>query len=104
MLYLMNIRYSNTPEALLISKELEWTDEQYDTAQAHLEQFYEEVFCEMAKFGEIEDMVVVDNISDHMLGNLYVKYYREEVRRSLLMLLNYSSTHSHFYNCGFSIR
>ena len=33
----------------------------------------------MATFGEIEDMVVVDNISDHMLGNLYVKYYREEV-------------------------
>ena len=32
----------------------------------------------MANFGEIEDMVVVDNISDHMVGNLFVKYYREE--------------------------
>ncbi|CAE8649910.1 unnamed protein product, partial [Polarella glacialis] len=26
----------------------------------------------------IEDMVVVDNVSDHMLGNVYCKYFREE--------------------------
>merc|ERR1712176_889456 len=28
--------------------------------------------------GEIEDLVVVDNLCDHMIGNVYVKYYHEE--------------------------
>merc|ERR1712224_52478 len=70
--------YGNTPESLLISKEMDWTDDQYDNAQAHLEQFYEEVFTEMTTFGEVEDMIVIDNISDHMLGSVYLKYYREE--------------------------
>ena len=32
----------------------------------------------MAKFGEIDDLLVVDNVSEHMMGNVYVKYYREE--------------------------
>ncbi|CAD7955697.1 unnamed protein product [Amoebophrya sp. A120] len=75
---LLSHMYSNTQESLAIAREIDWTDDQYDVAQKHLEQFYEEVFQEMANFGEIEDMVVVDNISDHMVGNIYVKYYREE--------------------------
>ena len=29
---------------------------------------------EMGKFGELEEMVVADNIGDHMIGNLYIKY------------------------------
>ena len=37
----------------------------------HFEDFYEEVFMELARFGEIEDMVVADNIGDHMIGNIY---------------------------------
>lgn len=40
----------------------------------HFEAFYEEVFMEMAKFGEIDEMVVADNIGDHMIGNIYIKY------------------------------
>ncbi len=43
----------------------------------HFEDFYEEVFMEMAKFGEVEEMVVADNIGDHMIGNVYMKFYDE---------------------------
>merc|ERR1711988_1357335 len=42
------------------------------------EAFYVEVFLELANYGEIEDVVVVDNLADHMIGNVYVKYYHEE--------------------------
>merc|ERR1719359_2106594 len=42
------------------------------------EAFYVEVFLELANYGEIEDLVVVDNLCDHMIGNVYVKYYHEE--------------------------
>ena len=44
----------------------------------HFEDFYEEVFMELAKFGELEEMAVADNIGDHMIGNIYVKYLAEE--------------------------
>ena len=43
----------------------------------HFEAFYEEVYMEMAKFGEMEEMVVADNIGDHMIGNIYVKFADE---------------------------
>merc|ERR1719359_327141 len=42
------------------------------------EAFYIEVFLELANYGEIEDVVVVDNLADHLIGNVYVKYYHEE--------------------------
>merc|ERR1711862_675730 len=53
-------------------------DDMYDRAQQHLEAFYIEVFLELANYGEIEDVVVVDNLCDHLIGNVYVKYYHEE--------------------------
>lgn len=74
---LLTHMYPNTHESLLIATEEPWTDEMYEKAQAHIEQFYSEVFLELANYGEIEDMVVVDNASDHMIGNVYVKYYDE---------------------------
>ena len=40
----------------------------------HFENFYEEVFMEMAKFGEMDELIVADNIGDHMIGNIYVKF------------------------------
>jgi len=44
----------------------------------HFEDFYEEVFMELAKFGELEEVVVADNIGDHMIGNVYAKFITEE--------------------------
>ena len=46
--------------------------------QEHFEDFYEDIFEEMANYGEIENLNVVDNTSDHMVGNAYVKFKEEE--------------------------
>lgn len=46
-------------------------------AISHFEDFYEEVFMELAKYGEVEELNVCDNIGEHMLGNVYVKYFNE---------------------------
>ena len=47
--------------------------------QAYFDAFYEEVFSEMEdKYGEVEEMNVCENIGEHMVGNVYVKFIREE--------------------------
>ena len=33
---------------------------------------------ELARFGELEEVVVADNIGDHLIGTVYVKYITEE--------------------------
>lgn len=84
---LLSHMYPNTPEALAIANEENWDEDMYDRAQAHFEAYYTEVFLELANFGEIEDMVVCDNVGDHMIGNVYVKYYHEEsAERALVQL------------------
>merc|ERR1719215_1769329 len=70
--------YPNIPESLAISNDEDWDDDTYSKAQEHVEAFYEEILLELAGYGEIEDIVVLDNVSDHMVGNVYVKYYRED--------------------------
>lgn len=47
--------------------------------QQYFDDFFEEIFAELNdKYGEIEEMNVCDNIGEHMIGNVYVKFYREE--------------------------
>merc|ERR1711972_962575 len=85
---LLSHMYPNTPESLALANDEPWDDDMYDRAQQHLEAFYIEVFLELANYGEIEDLVVVDNLCDHMIGNVYVKYYHEEdAERALMKLL-----------------
>jgi splicing factor U2AF subunit len=47
-------------------------------ALQHFEDFYEEVYLELANYGEIEELIVCDNIGDHLLGNVYIKFRVEE--------------------------
>ena len=35
---------------------------------------FEELFKEMSQYGEIKDMMVIDNLGDHTIGNVYVRY------------------------------
>lgn len=70
--------YPATPETMSVSNDEEWDDAMYAHAQEHMEIFFEEIFLELAKYGEIEDLVVCDNVSEHMVGNVYVKYFKEE--------------------------
>ncbi|KAK6044843.1 hypothetical protein COOONC_17652 [Cooperia oncophora] len=47
--------------------------------QQYFDEFFEEIFTEVNdKYGEIEEMEVCDNIGEHMIGNVYVKFAREE--------------------------
>jgi splicing factor U2AF subunit len=49
------------------------------------EDWYEAVFEELSGFGHIDEMHVCDNLGDHMVGNVYVKYRDEEDAQSCLV-------------------
>ncbi|XP_041933605.1 splicing factor U2AF 35 kDa subunit-like protein isoform X3 [Alosa sapidissima] len=57
--------------------------------QEHYDDFFEEVFTEMEeKYGEVEEMNVCDNLGDHLVGNVYVKFRREEDAEKAVIDLN----------------
>ena len=45
-----------------------------EALQVRFEDFFAEVHSEMRKYGVIEEMHVVDNLSDHLVGNVYLRY------------------------------
>ncbi|CAG5117568.1 unnamed protein product [Candidula unifasciata] len=48
-------------------------------AQQEYDDFFEEIFVELEdKYGEIEEMNVCDNLGDHLVGNVYVRFHKEE--------------------------
>lgn len=76
--------YQNPPVALAIAEGQDVDDAAAELAQDQYEQFLEEVWEELSKFGEIEELVTVDNIGDHMIGNAYVKYCSENAAQNAL--------------------
>lgn len=46
-------------------------------AQEWYDDFYYDVYTELSKYGEIDEMHVCDNICEHLRGNVYVKFFRE---------------------------
>ncbi|KAJ8432206.1 hypothetical protein Cgig2_027728 [Carnegiea gigantea] len=61
--------------------------------QSHFEDFYEDIFEELSKFGEIETLNVCDNLADHMIGNVYVQFREEDQAAAALQAL-----HGRFYS------
>lgn len=61
--------------------------------QEHFEDFYEDIFEELNKFGEIESLNVCDNLADHMIGNVYVQFKEEDQAAAALQALQ-----GRFYN------
>jgi len=62
------------------------TDEEM---QEHYDNFFEDVFVECEdKYGEIEEMNVCDNLGDHLVGNVYIKFRREEDAEKAVNELN----------------
>ena len=45
---------------------------------AHFEDFFEDVFEECARHGELELLSVCENTADHMAGNVYAKFRDED--------------------------
>lgn len=42
-----------------------------------IDDFYEDVFCEIAKIAPIEEMLVASNTAQHLRGNVYVRFRNE---------------------------
>ena len=70
--------YENPPAAVAFADGLTVPDNLLIEAINHFEGFYEEVYLELAKYGEVEELHVCDNIGEHLLGNVYVKFYEEQ--------------------------
>jgi hypothetical protein len=49
---------------------------------------FEDLYLELSKFGQIEALHVVDNVGDHMIGHVYVKFREEEQASDALMGLS----------------
>ncbi|KAJ3394817.1 Splicing factor U2AF 26 kDa subunit [Lobulomyces angularis] len=56
--------------------------------QEHFDLFFEDLFIELAKFGEIEELNVCDNVGDHLVGNVYVRFRYEEDAQKAMESLN----------------
>jgi splicing factor U2AF 35 kDa subunit len=50
--------------------------------------FVEDLHMEFSKFGRIDAIHVVDNLGDHLVGHVYLKFYREEDAADALAELN----------------
>ena len=47
--------------------------------QQDYDDFYEDMFVEMVdKYGPVDEMCVCDNLGEHLIGNIYVKFRNEE--------------------------
>lgn len=46
-----------------------------EEAQREFDEFYVEVFNEInEKYGQIDEMIVCDNVCEHMIGNVYIRF------------------------------
>lgn len=70
--------YTNLPVEVALSSGNKVSEEDGLKAFEHFEEFYEEVFTEFSNYGEIDELHVCDNIGEHMVGNVYVKFTSEE--------------------------
>lgn len=71
-------------------------------SQEILDDFYEEIFEEVKKYGKIEDIQVCENLGDHMVGNVYIKYIDEEDASNALQGLNGRFYAGRILACEFS--
>ena len=56
--------------------------------QDHFEEFYEDIFDELTNIGgDLEQLRVCENLSDHLTGNVYAKFREEEDAEKALKAL-----------------
>lgn len=52
--------------------------------QAQFNDFYEDFFVELAKYGAVVEMHVCDNVGEHLIGNVYARFeWEEEAQRAV---------------------
>lgn len=70
--------YTNPPHAIALAEGHAIPEEDILKVVEDFEKFYMEVYLEIGSFGEIEEMHVMDNLGEHMIGNVYVRFVSEE--------------------------
>ncbi|CAA0830396.1 Splicing factor U2af small subunit B [Striga hermonthica] len=55
--------------------------------QSHFEFFYEDLFRELSKYGDIQSLNICDNLADHMVGNVYIQFREEDQAQTALQSL-----------------
>lgn len=70
--------YVNPPHAIALAEGHAIPEEDILKVVEHFEKFYMEIYLEIASFGEIEELHVMDNLGEHMIGNVYVRFVSEE--------------------------
>jgi splicing factor U2AF subunit len=72
-LYLNPLNSSQTADKSYLNSMTE------EDLQRHFDDVFEELFVELeSQYGEIEEMNICDNLSEHLAGNTYVKFRYEE--------------------------
>ncbi|XP_062499411.1 splicing factor U2AF 26 kDa subunit-like [Corticium candelabrum] len=57
--------------------------------QQHFDEFFEDIFLELEeKYGPIDEMNICDNLGDHLVGNVYIKFRHEEDAEKAVAELN----------------
>ena len=57
--------------------------------QRYFEEIYEDLFVELTeKYGPIEEMNICDNLGDHLIGNVYVKFEDEDAAEKAVNDMN----------------
>lgn len=68
VMYAMFNDPANAPDCKMTDAEL----------QEYYDRFYEDVWCEMAlKYGPVQEIVVCENVAEHLVGNIYVRFQKE---------------------------
>ncbi|KAI6204641.1 hypothetical protein M3Y94_00699400 [Aphelenchoides besseyi] len=69
--------------------------------QKYFDDFYEEIFNEVdEKYGRIEEMNVCDNIGEHMIGNVYIKFNGEPIYAELSPVTDFREACCRQYELG----
>jgi splicing factor U2AF subunit len=58
-----------------------------DFLTAHFEDFYEDAYVEFSKSGEVLELNVCDNVAEHLLGNVYIRFSNEEQAQNAMNTL-----------------
>jgi len=56
--------------------------------QDNFDAIYEDLYCELAKYGHLLEVHVCDNVGDHLIGNVYARYEMETEAQAAVDSLN----------------
>ena len=94
--------YDNPPAAVAFADGMEVEEAQLISALHHFEEFFLEIFLEFMKYGEIEQLHVSDNIGEHSLGNVYVRFSNEKAAKKWFEDLSNKYYEGRILRCEYS--